>query len=179
MFWKHVKMTQGIQLPHTNLCGQTWSNAFLLPCALFSVNCIPHEILAIAYGRKGEHSSNLSYDKKRLWKSHVHKSEDNIKGELGETSCERVDCVQMKQDVVLGSKQTGNFLTSWATFSFSTTNLLHRLLHSHHSQLHVFRWYTDLEDERYWRHCSSVVQLPLKFHLEVLIVLPSNYDLHR
>lgn len=84
-------------------------------------------MFAIAYERKKEHSSNISYDTKRLWKSHVHKSEDNTKSELGETSCERVDWVQMKHDMVLGSKQTGNFLTSWATFSFSRMNLLHRL----------------------------------------------------
>lgn len=127
MFWKDVKMTQGIQLPHTNLRGQTWSNAFLLPCALFSVNCFPHAIFAFAYERKKGHSSKLSYDKKWLWKSHVHKSEDNTKSELGEMRCELVDWVQMTQDMVLGSKETGNFLTSWATFSFPRRNLLHRL----------------------------------------------------
>jgi hypothetical protein len=105
-------MTQGIQLAHTNLCGRTWSNAFLLPCALYSVDCIPHAIFAIAYERKKEHSSNLSYDKKRLWKSHVHKSEDNTKSELGEMSCEHVDWITVMQDMVLCLKQTGSFLTS-------------------------------------------------------------------
>jgi hypothetical protein len=58
---------------------------------------------------------------------HVHKSEDNTKSELGEMSCDHVDWVQMRQDMVLGSKQTRNFLTSWATFSFPKRNLLHRL----------------------------------------------------
>jgi len=154
MFWKDVKMTQGIQLPHTNLCGQTWSKVFLLPC-MFSVNCIPHAIFAIAYERKIEDSSNLSYDKKRLWKNHVHKNEGNTKSELGEMSCEHVDWVQMTQGMVLGSKQTGNFLTSWATFSFPRRDLLQR--HRYHSQLHVFRWYIDLEEEDYWHHCGSVV----------------------
>jgi hypothetical protein len=104
-----MKITLEIQPPHTNFCGQTWSNEFLWPCALFFVNCIPHAIFAIAYERKKEHSSNLSYDKKRLWKSHVHKSEVNTKSELGEMSCQHVDWVQMKQDMVLGSKQ-GKFL---------------------------------------------------------------------
>jgi hypothetical protein len=42
----------------------------------------------------------------------VHKSEDNTKSELGEMRCELVDWVQMTQDMVLGSKETGNFLTS-------------------------------------------------------------------
>jgi len=76
------------------------------------VNCIPHAIFAIAYERKKEHIYTLSYDKKRLWKSHVCKREGNTKSELGEMSCERVDWVQMTQDMALGSKQTGKFLTS-------------------------------------------------------------------
>jgi hypothetical protein len=57
----------------------------------------------------------------------VHKSEDNTKSELGEMSCEHVDWVQMRQDMVLGSKETENFLTTLATFSFPKRNLLHRL----------------------------------------------------
>jgi hypothetical protein len=101
--------------------------AFLLLCALLFVNCIPHAIFAIAYERKKEHSSNLSKDKKLLWKSHVHKSEDNTKSELGEMSCEHVDWIQMTQDMVLDSKETGNFLNSLATFSFPRRNMLHTL----------------------------------------------------
>ena len=77
-----------------------------------------------------KHSSNLRYDKKRLWNSYVRKDEGNTNRELGKMSCGHVHWVQMTQDMVLGSKQTGNFLTSRATFSFPRRNLLHRLCYT-------------------------------------------------
>jgi hypothetical protein len=42
----------------------------------------------------------------------MHKNEDNINNDLREICYEQVDSIQMRQYIVQGSKQTGNFLTS-------------------------------------------------------------------
>lgn len=146
-------MTQGIKFPHTNLGGQAWSRFFChVPFSLWIAFPMQFSRSRMS-GRKSTHPT--------LGTIRNDKGEGNTNCELGKMSCGHVHWVQMTQGMVLGSKQTGNFLTSWATFSFPRGNLLHRPCYIV-TCVPVIQWF--------WRR---KLLTPLWFSS---ITLPAKYD---